>query len=77
MGVMSMSKTISSAAVVALLPWKSLTVDSPIALYFPTSWKRGPNVEKLTFRMLLTHTTGLKGVAEGPDTDSAAYANQR
>jgi CubicO group peptidase (beta-lactamase class C family) len=75
MGVMSMSKTVSAAAVVALLPWKFITIDSPISPYFPASWKRGPNVDKLTFRMLMTHTTGLKGVAEGPDNDSAAFAN--
>jgi hypothetical protein len=75
MGVMSMSKTVSAAAVVALLPWKFITIDSPIAPYLPASWKRGPNVEKLTFRMLMTHTTGLQAVNEGPDNDSAAFAN--
>src|SRR5207253_4980436 len=31
MDVMSMSKTVTASAVVCLLPWKGLTVDSPIA----------------------------------------------
>ena len=75
MDVMSMSKTISAAAVVALLPWKLKTIDSPISPYLPSSWTRGQNVTQLTFRMILTHTTGLKAVAQAPDTDSTAYAN--
>jgi CubicO group peptidase (beta-lactamase class C family) len=75
MDVMSMSKTISAAAIVCLLPWRSLTYDSLIAPYFPSTWKHGPNVEHLTFRMILTHTTGLVPVSEGPDKNSLAYAN--
>lgn len=75
MDVMSMSKTITAAAIVCILPWKGLMIDSLIAPYLPAAWARGPNVDKLTFRMLLTHTTGLKGVAQGADTDSAAFAN--
>jgi CubicO group peptidase (beta-lactamase class C family) len=75
MDIMSASKTISAAAIVALLPWKSLTVDSKISPYLPAGWSKGPHVKDLTFRMLLTHTTGLKGVSGGPDTDSAAFGN--
>lgn len=71
MDVMSMSKTISAAAVVALLPWKSLTIDSPIAPHLPKSWRRGPNVDKITFRMLMTHTSGLH--AQGKHPGSATY----
>jgi hypothetical protein len=77
MDIMSASKTISAAALVALLPWKGLTVDSKLAPHLPGTWSKGPHVSDLTFRMLLTHTTGMKGVSGGSDPDSAAFDNLR
>src|SRR5262245_55911354 len=51
LSVRSMSKTITAAALVTQLPWKKLSVDSLIDPYLPGRWKRGPNVNQLTFRM--------------------------
>jgi len=77
MGVMSMSKTVTAAVVVALMPWMSIKPDSLIAPLLPSNWKTGPRVDQLTFRMLLTHTSGLQPVSGGQDTSSLAYDNLR
>ena len=64
----SMSKTITAATVVPLLSalngsYPKLSVESKISPFLPSSWKRGPNVDQITFRMLLTHTSGLPNAA--------------
>lgn len=65
MDVASISKTITAATVIrALISAPDVHRDSPVAPYLPADWKRGPNVTKLTFRMLLTHSGGL--TAPGP-----------
>lgn len=65
----SMSKTITAAAVVPrlYLSGHGLTVDSAIEPYLPASWHKGPNVDQITFRMLLTHTSGLPNKGWGFD----------
>jgi CubicO group peptidase (beta-lactamase class C family) len=79
MGCMSMCKTITGAAVVKQIgtinAGGSITLDSKIAPYLPNHWVRGPNVDKLTFRHLLTHNSGLTPVSGGPDPDPDVYAN--
>lgn len=59
MQVASVSKTITAATVLKVLSLvPGLTIDSPVAPYFPNHWTPGPNVEKLTFRNLLNHRSG-------------------
>ena len=77
MGVMSMSKTVTAAALVCAMPWMSVKPDSLIGPLLPSNWKKGPKVDQLTFRMLLTHTSGLQPVSGGPDGSSLAYDNLR
>lgn len=69
--VASVSKTITAVAVMQLLEKNKLTIEHKIAPYLPKHWKRGygfTNATSLTFRQLLTHTTGLdqrfKGLSE-------------
>jgi hypothetical protein len=61
--VASVSKTITAIAVLQLLEKNRLSIESPVAPYLPKHWKRGPGfrpADSLTFRQLLTHTSGLK-----------------
>ncbi len=61
--VMSATKTWSAVAVLQLLEQRGLTIDEKISKWLPKNWfLRGPgfrNSDSLTFRQLLTHTSGL------------------
>src|SRR5687768_16364393 len=54
----SVGKTFTAIAVLKALARHDLTVDSPIGPYLPPDWVRGPNVDTITFRDLLTHRSG-------------------
>ena len=59
MNIASVSKTLTAVAVLRLLEQNGLTIDSPIAPWLPNTWSTGPSVGQLTFRRLMTHTSGL------------------
>ena len=44
-----------------------MSKDDKIIDFLPTQWVKGPNIEKITFRNLLTHTSGFE--TENGDTD--------
>ncbi len=81
--MLSMSKTITAAAVMKAMEQmrargQNITINSPIAPYLPSNWTRGPRVDELTFKHLLTHKGGLRGVDVDPDTnDVDTYVNLR
>jgi Beta-lactamase len=80
MGVMSMSKTITATAVVKQIAklsdaGQNISVDSPITSFLPSQWVRGPNVDNLTFRHLMTHTSGLTPMTTA-DPDCRENLNQ-
>ena len=58
MHVASCSKFVTATAVTRLLHDKGLSADTPIIGFLPNYWAKGPNIEKITFRHLLTHTSG-------------------
>jgi CubicO group peptidase (beta-lactamase class C family) len=75
MTTMSMSKTITAAAVMKALEQmnegvrrygRTFTIDSKIALFLPSDWQLGPHVSEMTLKDLLTHTSGLREVGNDP-----------
>jgi CubicO group peptidase (beta-lactamase class C family) len=56
----SMSKTLSAVGLLKALDAAAISVDSSIAPHLPPTWIQGPNVGSITFRHLLTHTSGLQ-----------------
>lgn len=64
MHVASVSKLITAMAMTRLLNEKHVSYDSSIIDYLPAYWAKGPNINKITFRNLMTHTSGFTG-----DTD--------
>jgi CubicO group peptidase (beta-lactamase class C family) len=58
MHVASVSKLLTAIGLVKLLDSKNISYDSKIINYLPTYWKKGKNIDKITFRHLLTHTSG-------------------
>ncbi|UUY02254.1 beta-lactamase family protein [Svornostia abyssi] len=77
--VMSVTKPMSAMALQKLLAQRGIPVDTPIGAYLPATWEKGPAFEPdsanpVTFRHLLTHTSGFKQYIDGlPDPD--VYGN--
>ena len=59
MHVASVSKLITAMALTKLLDSRGISPDAAIAPWLPAYWQKGPGVERITFRQLLTHTSGL------------------
>src|SRR5215213_110919 len=59
MHVASVSKLITAMAMTKLLYSRNISPDARIAPWLPKYWQKGPGVDQITFRQLLTHTSGL------------------
>ncbi|CAN5364074.1 hypothetical protein BH10ACI3_BH10ACI3_04130 [soil metagenome] len=60
LNIASVSKTITAAALLKLLNDKSISVDTLVHTYLPSDWKIGTNFNTISFRQLLTHTSGVR-----------------
>ncbi|MDZ8055636.1 MAG: serine hydrolase domain-containing protein [Aulosira sp. ZfuVER01] len=58
MHVASVSKFLTAVGLVKLLDDKQISYDTKIINYLPNYWGKGKNIDKITFRHLLTHTSG-------------------
>ncbi len=58
MHIASVSKLMTAIAMVDLLEQKNISYDAKIINYLPTYWQKGPNIDDITFRQLLTHRSG-------------------
>jgi hypothetical protein len=56
--IASVSKTITAVAILQLLHKRGITIDATISPYLYSDWSKGPNIGQITFRELLTHTSG-------------------
>ena len=82
MTVMSMSKTITAVAFMRAMEilnaaGANMTIDSKIAPYLPLDWNLGgPHMKEMTFKHLLTHTSGLLGAVGGHDENLFEHLKQ-
>jgi CubicO group peptidase (beta-lactamase class C family) len=74
MHVASVSKFLTAVGTVRLLDSRNLSYDTKIVNYLPAHWSKGPNVDKITFRHLFTHTSGF--VTGGSSTDYATMKSK-
>lgn len=58
--VASVSKLYTTITLLKALAEHHRSVDSPIAPFLPVDWSRGPGVDTITFRDLLTHHSGFR-----------------
>lgn len=65
MHIASVSKTITSAAVLRLLDEKGLTVNDTIYHYLPPSWQVAESTKKITFHYLLSHRVAYPIMGKG------------
>lgn len=78
--VASLSKVFTTVALLQALERRKLTIDHKIAPFLYPDWPRGPNVESVTFKDLLTHRSGFRGALAPsdphyPDCGSTLYSN--
>src|ERR1051325_5861104 len=57
MHVASVSKLITAMAMTKLLYSRNISPDALILPWLPKYWRKGPGVNQITFRQLLTHTS--------------------
>jgi CubicO group peptidase (beta-lactamase class C family) len=69
MHVASVSKLITAMAMTKLLHSRNISPDARILPWLPKYWHKGPGVDRLTFRHLLTHTSGLVLLDEAGPSD--------
>jgi CubicO group peptidase (beta-lactamase class C family) len=65
MHLASVSKLLTAVGVTKALG--GLSYDTKIINYLPTYWSKGPNIDKITFRHLLTHRSGFTTGGSGSD----------
>ena len=58
MHVASVSKYLTAVGLVKTLDSKGISYDAKIIGYLPTYWTKGPNIDKISFRHLMNHTSG-------------------
>lgn len=59
MHVASLSKIVTAMAMTRLLDEAGIPPSTPIINYLPDYWVKGPEVDRITFAELMTHTSGL------------------
>lgn len=59
MHVASVSKLMTAMAMMVLFRDNNISPDTQIVDYLPDYWAKGPNIERILFRDLLNHTSGL------------------
>jgi hypothetical protein len=67
--IASVNKTITAVAALQAIAAAGLTIDDTVAGHLPTDWTLGANLDTVTFRELLAHTSGLRN---GGATDYAS-----
>jgi hypothetical protein len=56
--IASVSKTMTAIAILQLLAFDGMTINDKISPYIYSDWHQGKNVDQITFKDLLTHTSG-------------------
>ncbi|MDQ1472981.1 MAG: hypothetical protein QOJ99_4461 [Bryobacterales bacterium] len=67
MHIASCSKLVTAVAMTRLLNEKHISFDTPIVNHLPAYWAKGPNIGKITFRHLMTHTSGFNTGSSASD----------
>jgi CubicO group peptidase (beta-lactamase class C family) len=65
MHIASCSKLITAMAMIKLLDDHRLADSTPIIDFVPRYWGKGPNIDRITFHQLLTHTSGFHSGGTG------------
>src|SRR5690349_4780275 len=87
--IASVTKTLTTTTFIQFMRYRGITIDSAIGKWLPDSWPKNPQIRNLTFKQLLTHTSGIRtsrtgwanlksvvaNALEGPQTRSYSNVN--
>lgn len=87
--IASVTKTLTTTTFIQFMRNRDITIDSTIGKWLPDSWPKNPQIRNLTFKQLLTHTSGIRtsrtawsnlktvvaNALEGPQTRSYSNVN--
>ncbi|MGE7775871.1 serine hydrolase domain-containing protein [Chitinophaga sp. NPDC101104] len=59
--IASVTKTLTAATVVQYMLQKDVTIESKIGRWLPASWYIHDSIRNITFKQLMTHTSGIRG----------------
>lgn len=59
--IASVTKTLTAATAVQYMLQKDVTIETKIGKWLPASWPIHPDIRDLTFKQLMTHTSGIRG----------------
>jgi CubicO group peptidase (beta-lactamase class C family) len=74
--VASVSKVLTTIGVLQSLSKNKLTLDAKILPYLYRDWPKGPNIDTITFRELMTHRAGFRVNCGGARTTYAVLKSQ-
>jgi len=74
--VASISKLVTTIAVLKSIAKNHLTLDTKISPYLYSDWKQGPFINTITFRELLSHAAGFREGCGGSNTTYAVLKQQ-
>lgn len=87
--IASVTKTLTATTFIQFMRYRDITIDSTIGKWLPDSWPKNAQIRNLTFKQLLTHTSGIRtsrtgwsnlktvvaNTLEGPQTRSYSNVN--
>jgi CubicO group peptidase (beta-lactamase class C family) len=72
--IASVSKTMTATGILQLLANAGLTIDTKISPYIYPDWPQGQNINQLTFKELLTHSSGFGQLPNNICGNNISYA---
>lgn len=66
MNIASVSKSLTTIAAIKALDAAGADLDDTILPWLPSTWTAGPHISGITFRELLTHTSGFRSSDDNP-----------
>jgi CubicO group peptidase (beta-lactamase class C family) len=72
--IASVSKTMTATAILQLLAKNGLTINTKISPYIYPDWSQGANINQLTFKELLTHSSGFGQLPNGACGNDITYS---
>ena len=72
--IASVSKTMTATAILQLLAKDGLTIETKISKYIYSDWHQGANIDKITFKELLTHSAGFSQLPQGACGNDITYS---
>lgn len=66
--IASVTKPLTCMAAIKLMEQKGIDIDHPIGVWLPSYWAKSTEVINITFRQLLTHTSGIQQASTSWDS---------